>query len=92
MLTVPGSVAVERTKLPQIAPTGMAGIRSARAVQSGDDVLVRMFVDSGVTLRATPLGNEVVIEAQNETPSTVASNPAARAQYGDQPARAQGGG
>jgi type IV pilus assembly protein PilQ len=60
-LMIPNTVASETTRLPQIAPAGKAGIRSARAVQQGEDVLVRMFVDSGVELDALPNGSKIIV-------------------------------
>lgn len=69
---------------PMIAPKAFPGIRSARAVQTGESVAVRMFIDPNVELRAIPTDKGVMIKAEA---SQVATNPAARAQleFGDQP-------
>lgn len=80
VLHIPGATASERTTLPQIAPQGFPGIRSARAVQEGNDVAVRMFIDPGVKLTALPRGNEVIIQADARLAA------GARAQLADEPA------
>ncbi len=45
---------------PQILPQGVPGIRSVRATQSGSSTMVRMFVDSGMTLSATETGPNMI--------------------------------
>jgi type IV pilus assembly protein PilQ len=84
VLTVGGAKADPLTAYPQIAPKGFPGIRSARVSQQGDSAQVRMFVDAGIDLTATPKGNTIVISAE---PTTVAQRLDARAQLeaGDQP-------
>ncbi len=59
---IPGAVAAQVAKVPQVAPPGTTGIRSARAVQEDNMVMVRMFVDGGVSLKAVPSGNNIVIQ------------------------------
>ncbi len=78
VLTIPGATAAEATRSPLVSPPGFPGIRSARAVQKGDDVLVRMFVDSGVKLGAQPKGDRIVIESVAS--ASPADSPEARAQ------------
>jgi type IV pilus assembly protein PilQ len=80
-LTIPGATIAESKQAPQIAAPGKAGLRSVRAIQQGDNVLVRMFVDSGVDLIAKPAGNKILIEAEQATAD--AQDPAARAQLAD---------
>jgi len=75
VLTIPGSKALDITKTPQIAPAGKAGIRTVRAVQEGENTLVRVFVDAGTGLRAQPEGNSIVLKTTG-----VAKDPSARAQ------------
>lgn len=83
-LTLAGTSASERTTIPQIAPKGFPGIRSARAVQEGENTVVRMFVDQGVDLRAVTTEGGILVKADS---SLIAKNPEARAQLevGDQP-------
>ena len=80
VLKVPGAQASERTMLPQIAPSGFPGIRSARASQEGEMAIVRMFIDPGVSLKAQPSGSDIIIKAM---PMLAAANPDARAQFAD---------
>lgn len=61
-IIIPGAVAAQVAKIPQVAPPGTTGIRSARAVQEDNMVMVRMFVDGGVSLKAEPRGNHIVIQ------------------------------
>ncbi len=63
VLTLAGVTAASRTKLPQIAPPGTPGIRTVRAVQEGNDTLVRMFVDPGIDLRANMKGTDIHLVA-----------------------------
>ncbi len=77
VLRLPGVEASSRTTVPQIAPKGFPGIRSARAVSEGESTLVRMFVDEAVALQAFPRGSEIVIQA---SVLPIAANPEARAQ------------
>ena len=88
-LTLAGTSAAERTTIPQIAPKGFPGIRSARAVQEGENTVVRMFVDQGVDLRAVATEGGILVKADS---SLIAKNPEARAQLevGDQPQAAAG--
>ncbi len=79
ILSLPGVKASDKSKMPQIAPLGFPGIRSARAVQEENGAMIRMFVDNGVTLTARPNGKDIVIEAQ---PTKTGRNPDARAQLG----------
>lgn len=81
VLSIPGATAATRTQLPQIAPAGFPGVRSARATQQGNIAQVRMFVDPGVQLLARPSGRKIIIQAQA---SQIAKNPDARAQLGDE--------
>lgn len=69
-IVIPGVIASQSAKMPQIAPRGVSGIRSARAVQEGNDVYVRMFVDSGVELRAEPRGNQIIVQSTEAPIST----------------------
>ncbi len=78
VLLVPGAVAAERTTLPQIAPVSQEGIRSARAVQTGENVQVRMFVDDGISLAALPQGKRILVR-----PEAAAAQSSARAQMAD---------
>ncbi|MFN8390494.1 MAG: type IV pilus secretin PilQ [Bdellovibrionota bacterium] len=84
VLTIGGAKADPMTEYPQIAPKGFPGIRSARVSQNMNSTQVRMFVDNGIDLTATPKGNSIVVSAE---PSLVAKNADARAQLeaGDQP-------
>jgi type IV pilus assembly protein PilQ len=59
---IPGATAAQAARIPQVAPPGTSGIRSARAVQEDNTVMVRMFVDGGVTLKAEPNGNEILVK------------------------------
>lgn len=81
VLTIPGATASQRTTVPLIAPKGFPGLRSARAVQSDDAALVRMFVDPGTELEAVVQGRDILVKALAQRPLDVlAKNPAARAQ------------
>ncbi|MCC6954801.1 MAG: secretin and TonB N-terminal domain-containing protein, partial [Deltaproteobacteria bacterium] len=71
-LVISGATATEDAKFPQLAAPGAEGIRSTRTVQSGSDVIVRMFVDSGVELRAFSRNSEILVVA-NAANSGVAS-------------------
>ncbi|MCB0324595.1 MAG: type IV pilus secretin PilQ, partial [Bdellovibrionales bacterium] len=88
-LSLPGVEAASRTTIPQIAPKSFPGIRSARAIQTGENTEVRMFVDESVDLQAFPRGSEIVVQA---TPSLLAQNPQARAQLEAAEAPAEEGG
>ncbi|MCB0343558.1 MAG: type IV pilus secretin PilQ [Bdellovibrionales bacterium] len=78
VLMIPGAVAAERTTLPQIAPVSQEGIRSARAVQTGENVQIRMFVDDGISLAALPQGKRILVR-----PEAAAQQRSARAQMAD---------
>ncbi|MCB0358210.1 MAG: type IV pilus secretin PilQ, partial [Bdellovibrionales bacterium] len=86
VLQIPGAEASKRTLIPQIAPSGMAGIRSARAVQESNLVKVRMFVDQGVRLAAIPQGDVIKIRAESDGTSQPAQSAGARAQLADEAA------
>ena len=88
VLTIPGARAAAETTIPQIAPKGFPGMRSARAVEKDNATLVRMFVDPATDLDATTRGSHIIVRA---TPPAVAANPEARAQLeaGDQPTGAK---
>lgn len=77
VVTIPGATAQEATTVPQIAPKDFPGIRSVRAVQRGNDILVRMFVDPTVELFARPRDNSILITARS---ISAAAAPDARAQ------------
>ena len=77
VLQLPGVTASEVTRYPTISPKGFPGIRSARAVQNASGTTVRMFVDSGVNLKAIPRGNQIVVQANAALP---AKDPKSRAQ------------
>lgn len=79
VLLVPGATAAERTTLPQIAPVSQPGIRSARAVQTGENVQVRMFVDDGIELAALPQGSRIIVRPEGGS----ALQAGARAQLGE---------
>ncbi|MCB0325652.1 MAG: type IV pilus secretin PilQ [Bdellovibrionales bacterium] len=78
VLRLPGISASEQSKLPQIAPASFPGIRSVRAVERDGEVLVRMFVDDGVTVDAKPEENQILVVARKAT--RPAQQPDARAQ------------
>ncbi|MCC6220237.1 MAG: type IV pilus secretin PilQ [Deltaproteobacteria bacterium] len=63
VLTIPGAMAVESTKVPQITTATTPGIRTARVVQEGSDAVVRMFVEAGVDLEAKSQGNTIEVAA-----------------------------
>lgn len=69
VLTLAGAEAGEATRLPQIASGGSKGIRSARAVQDGDTVKIRMFVDPEVNLSAKTEGNNIIVKAREGSSS-----------------------
>jgi len=79
-LTLPGVDAAAATRLPQIAPAGTPGIRSVRAVQQDANTIVRMFIDSGVELTASPRDNAILIQSR---PLLAANQPQARAQLAE---------
>lgn len=87
VLTIPDAQAKEETTYPQITPLGFPGIRSARAVQIGKNVAVRMFVDAGVELIAKPAQRGILVQAK-QTAFGIGKNPNVRAQLeqGDRPA------
>ena len=66
VLTLAGAESDPSTHLPQIASGGAKGLRSARAVQDGDTVRIRMFVDPATTLTAKTDGTIINITASAE--------------------------
>jgi len=84
-LVIPGAKALEDTKEPQIALAGMPGIRTVRVTESGPNVLVRMFVDTGISLLAKVEGRNIVISAYNLTESL---NSNARGQLAEEATKA----
>jgi len=78
-LTIMNAVVSDESKLPQIAAMGTPGVRSARAVQQGNDAIGRMFVDAGIELQAKKSGNQILIQAETTTLSSALSK-GARAQ------------
>lgn len=77
VLTLPHATAAKAATAPVVAPRGFPGIRAARVVAEDGSVQVRMFVDAGVSLKATPAGNQIKIAANAIKP---AQDPSARAQ------------
>lgn len=67
VLTLAGAEADASTRLPQIATGGLKGLRSARAVQDGDTVKIRMFVDPAISLSAKNDGSNIVVTAREES-------------------------
>ncbi len=80
VLSIPGATVSQQTTLPQIGLPGVAGIRTVRAVQEGEIAAVRMFVDPGISLKATPRGEKIIITAKK--PYSAAD---ARAQLAEEP-------
>lgn len=67
-LTLKNATASEKTQLPQIAPAGFP-IRSARAVQHGSDVQVRMFTDTNALLSAASSDAGIQVSAYQRNPN-----------------------
>jgi len=76
VLTLPGVQASERTLIPQLAPRETTGLRSARAIQEGQNSVVRMFVAPDHQLVAKPQGREIVLTARKLSASQVSALPA----------------
>ncbi len=81
VLTVPGAKAEALATRPQITPATAKGIRSVRAAQDGDSVLVRMFVEEGIDIAARPVGDTIVIEPIPLVAAGEPLSPEARAQF-----------
>jgi type IV pilus assembly protein PilQ len=77
VLTLPRATAAKAATAPIIAPKGFPGIRATRVVAENESVQIRMFVDAGVSLKATPNGNTIKVTASTVSP---AKDPSARAQ------------
>ncbi len=58
---IPMATTGKDARIPQVASAGTSGIRSVRAVENGDMVTVRMFVDDGVVLKADADGNNILV-------------------------------
>ncbi len=80
VLFIPGATAASDTKEPQIALSGASGIRTVRVTEDKSDVLVRMFVDSDISLAARIEGKNIVVSA---TSMAAALNSEARGQLAD---------
>ncbi|MDR2337446.1 MAG: type IV pilus secretin PilQ [Deltaproteobacteria bacterium] len=63
VLVIPGAVADASTKDPKVALSGMPGIRTVRVTEAESNVLVRMFVDNGISLLAKSEGKSIVVSA-----------------------------
>ncbi len=89
VLTLPGVQASQRTLIPQLAPRDAKGLRSARAVQDGENSLVRMFVAPDHKLVAQPRGKQIVLTASKLSASQISALPAsqsdARPQLAEEP-------
>ena len=77
VLLLAGIRVTDEAKVPQLGTAGVAGIRSVRVMQSDSSATVRMFVDSGINLRAITQGNTILVMPEADV---VAMNPDARSQ------------
>jgi type IV pilus assembly protein PilQ len=78
VLTLPGVQASQRTLIPQLAPRDAKGLRSARAVQEGENSIVRMFVAPDHKLVAQPRGKQIVLIASKLSASQISALPASQ--------------
>jgi len=75
---------------PQIAQPGtIKGLRVVRATQSGQDVVLRMFVDAGTALKTLPTESGILVSALPPT-STAVVKDEARAQLAEPEAAKSG--
>jgi type IV pilus secretin PilQ/predicted competence protein len=66
ILTIEGASLSEVASQPIIAPADQGMIRSARAVQSGENVQVRIFAQPDAFLQASAQGDKIVVASNSE--------------------------